>query len=131
MKELPTPTFPLSPLSRPGGLLQRSLSHFQKASQAPVQPVEHSGLTVSWARHNDDVRQAQRLRFKVFALEMGARLNTALPGHDVDLFDNYCEHLLVRDQLTQEVIGTYRLLTPAQAKRVGSTYSDLEFDVTR
>jgi putative hemolysin len=131
MKELPSPTFPLSPLSLPGGLLQRSLSHFQKASQAPVQPVEHGGLTVSWARHNDEVRQAQRLRFKVFAQEMGARLNTALPGHDVDLFDNYCEHLLVRDQVTQEVIGTYRLLTPAQAKRVGSTYSDLEFDLTR
>jgi putative hemolysin len=83
------------------------------------------------ARHNDEVRQAQRLRFKVFAQEMGARLNTNVPGHDVDLFDNYCEHLLVRDELTLEVVGTYRLLTPAQARRVGSTYSDLEFDLTR
>jgi len=62
---------------------------------------------------------------------MGARLATTVPGHDVDLFDNYCEHLLVRDALTQEVVGTYRLLTPAQARRVGSTYSDLEFDLTR
>jgi putative hemolysin len=96
-----------------------------------VPPIEPGGLTVSWARHNDEVRQAQRLRFKVFAQEMGARLNTTLPGHDVDLFDNYCEHLLVRDQVTLEVVGTYRLLTPAQAKRVGSTYSDLEFDLTR
>jgi putative hemolysin len=62
---------------------------------------------------------------------MGARLNTDVPGHDIDLFDDYCEHLLVRDQATREVIGTYRVLTPAQAKRVGSTYSDLEFDLTR
>ena len=37
----------------------------------------------------------------------------------------------MRDQLTHEVVGTYRLLTPAQAARVGSTYSDLEFDLTR
>ena len=37
----------------------------------------------------------------------------------------------MRDQITQEVVGTYRLLTPAQATRVGSTYSDLEFDLTR
>ncbi len=88
-------------------------------------------MEVSWARHNDEVRQAQRLRFKVFAQEMGARLVTTIPGHDVDLFDNYCEHLLVRDALTREVVGTYRLLTPAQARRVGSTYSDLEFDLTR
>ena len=40
-------------------------------------------------------------------------------------------HLLVRDELTQQVIGTYRVLTPVQAQRVGSTYSDTEFDLTR
>jgi len=91
----------------------------------------NKGIAVSWANHQDEVRAAQRLRFDVFAGEMGARLNTPLPGHDVDLFDNYCEHLIVRDQLTQQVIGTYRVLTPVQAKRVGSTYSDTEFDLTR
>ena len=89
------------------------------------------GIEVSWAKHQDEVRAAQKLRFDVFAGEMGARLNTPIPGHDVDLFDNYCEHLLVRDQATQQVIGTDRVLTPVQAKRVGSTYSDTEFDLTR
>ncbi|OGB82945.1 MAG: ornithine-acyl-ACP acyltransferase, partial [Burkholderiales bacterium RIFOXYD2_FULL_59_8] len=69
--------------------------------------------------------------YRVFADEMGARLSTTLPGHDVDLFDNYCEHLLVRDTASQEVVGTYRVLTPAQAKRVGGTYSDTEFDLVR
>jgi putative hemolysin len=54
-----------------------------------------------------------------------------LADHDIDLFDDYCEHLLVRDGQTGSVIGTYRVLTPAQAKRVGSTYSDTEFDLTR
>jgi putative hemolysin len=93
-------------------------------------PAPH-GIAVSWARHQDEVRAAQRLRFDVFATEMGARLNTTVPGHDVDLFDNYCEHLLVRDLATEQVIGTYRVLTPAQAQRVGSTYSDTEFDLTR
>ena len=100
-------------------------------TRAPLPQAAAQGLEVSWARHLDDVRAAQRLRFDVFAGEMGARLNTPIPGHDVDLFDNYCEHLLVRDQATQQVIGTYRVLTPVQAKRVGSTYSDTEFDLTR
>ena len=131
MKELPNPTFPMSPLSLPKGLLQRPLSFFKSPSPLPVAPAERGGLTVTWARHADEVRLAQRLRYQVFADEMGARLDTKVPGHDVDLFDNFCEHLLVRDQLTQEVVGTYRLLTPAQATRVGSTYSDLEFDLTR
>ena len=89
------------------------------------------GIVVSWAVHQDEVRAAQKLRFDVFASEMGARLNSPIPGHDIDLFDNYCEHLIVRDQATNEVIGTYRVLTPVQAKRVGGTYSDTEFDLTR
>jgi putative hemolysin len=105
------------------------------AAAIPVlahKPQERSsGIEVQWARHQDDVRAAQRLRFDVFAGEMGARLNTPLAGHDVDLFDNFCEHLLVREQATGQVIGTYRVLTPAQAKRVGSFYSDTEFDLTR
>ena len=62
---------------------------------------------------------------------MGARLSTTVPGHDIDLFDDFCEHLLVLDETSQAVIGTYRVLTPAQAQRVGSTYSDTEFDLTR
>ena len=90
-----------------------------------------SGIEVSWAVHQDEVRQAQRLRYQVFAGEMGARLSGKLAGHDMDLFDDFCEHLLVRDAASREVIGTYRVLTPAQAKRVGSTYSDTEFDLTR
>ena len=131
MKELPNPTFALSPVSLPRGLLHRLHSPLHGSTQVPIPKVEQGGLVVSWAKHTDEVRQAQRLRFKVFAEEMGARLDTASAGHDIDLFDNYCEHLLVRDQVTREVVGTYRLLTPVQARRVGSTYSDLEFDLTR
>jgi putative hemolysin len=88
-------------------------------------------IRVSWAQHQDEVREAQKLRFDVFGTEMGARLSGKVPGHDIDLFDDYCEHLLVRDGATGLVIGTYRVLTPAQAKRAGSTYSDTEFDLTR
>ena len=134
MRELPNPTFALSPLSLPRGLLHRANPHLHGTIQSTTTPQlqpERGALVVSWAKHADEVKLAQRLRFNVFAEEMGARLGTAVPGHDVDLFDNYCEHLLVRDEISQEVVGTYRLLTPAQARRVGSTYSDLEFDLTR
>ncbi len=108
---------------------------FQRGG-VPVQSNEFAPevarkIEVSWATNLSDVRAAQRLRFQVFAEEMGARLSTTVPGHDVDLFDNYCEHLLVRDATSQQVVGTYRVLTPVQAKRVGSTYSDTEFDLTR
>ena len=91
--------------------------------------TRRSGLVLAWARHTDELREAQRLRFDVFSRELGARLTTPLAGHDIDRFDDYCEHLLVRDAATGEVIGTYRVLTPAQARRAGGTYSDQEFDL--
>lgn len=45
-------------------------------------------ISTTWARHLDEVREAQRLRHAVFAGEMGARLTPRIPGHDVDLFDD-------------------------------------------
>ncbi|MDB5847297.1 MAG: ornithine-acyl-ACP acyltransferase [Rhodoferax sp.] len=139
MKELPNPTFPLSPsLPFTAASLLRGALQRRDRSAVPEPAVRQAeaaaarpGIEVSWAKHQDEVRQAQRLRYNVFAGEMGARLSTSVPGHDVDLFDDYCEHLLVRDAVTREVVGTYRVLTPVQAKRVGGTYTDTEFDLTR
>ena len=123
MNELPNPTFALSPIHLPRGSLH--------CPPVALAPSLGGGLTVQWARHLDEVRQAQRLRYAVFAGEMGARLHTPVPGHDIDVFDDHCEHLLVRETHSGQVIGTYRLLTPAQARRVGGTYSDTEFDLVR
>ncbi|MBT9549682.1 MAG: GNAT family N-acetyltransferase [Hydrogenophaga sp.] len=129
MRELPTPTLDLSPVSIFRGSLHPR-SALASAFPRPETPAP-AGIEVGWARHLDEVREAQRLRHDVFAGEMGAILSGALPGHDVDLFDDFCEHLLVRDAATRQVIGTYRVLTPEQAQRVGSTYSDTEFDLVR
>lgn len=101
------------------------------AIPAPVVGSRHAqrAITVGWAKHLDEVRQAQRLRHTVFAEELGARLSTPLAGHDIDRFDDFCEHLLVRDAATQAVVGTYRVLTPTQARRAGGGYCDTEFDL--
>ena len=131
MRELPTPTLDLSPMPDfRGSLHPRSNTPTAVVVPGSIKGVA-PGIDVCWARHLDEVREAQRLRHEVFAGEMGAVLSNAVPGHDVDLFDDYCEHLLVRDGETRQVIGTYRVLTPEQAKRVGSTYSDTEFDLVR
>jgi len=131
MKELPNPTMPLALIDVPRGSLHRHDSETQKNNLSNQTPSARPSLSVEWAKHQDEVREAQRLRYDVFVTEMGARLKETIPHHDIDLFDDYCEHLIVRDQTTGQVIGTYRVLTPAQAKRIGSTYSDLEFDLTR
>lgn len=88
-------------------------------------------FSLSLARNEEEVRAAQALRYRVFAEEMGAHLQSREPGLDQDLFDPYCDHLLVQNDETGEVIGTYRILRPEQAKLLGSYYSDAEFDLTR
>ena len=115
MSDLPNPMFPLSPVSLPRGSLHRQDGSAGAARATPG----GCGVEVVWARHLDEVRQAQRLRYDVFVTEMGARLKSPLEGHDIDVFDDYCEHLLVRDSGTGQAIGTYRVLTPAQLSKHG------------
>lgn len=108
----------------------------RQPAHAPERQVE-APIEVLWARHDDELRAAQRLRYRVFAEEMGAQLSPPAgtpPGHDADAFDAHCEHLLVRTvgqgDSAPEVVGTYRVLTPAAAQRAGGLYSESEFDLT-
>src|SRR6201991_3028407 len=135
MRDLPLPTFPIADL---GGSTTSRRSVHRRVPPASGAVADAPRFDVVWARDEDEVRQAQQLRHLVFADEMGARLTVphgSPAGHDIDLFDPFCEHLLVRapgvDGEPGPVIGTYRVLTPANAKRVGGLYSDNEFDLTR
>ena len=91
---------------------------------------EKKSLAVGFARSQSDILDAQRLRYRVFAGEMGANLPSRIPGVDHDIYDPYCQHLVVRDTQTSEIVGTYRILTPENARQVGY-YSENEFDLTR
>ncbi len=90
-------------------------------------PRKASRLEVVLARSDDDVRDAQRLRWQVFHDEQGAVLQSPEHGLDIDRLDDHCEHLLVRDVGTDRVVGTYRLLTADAARRAGGYYSEQEF----
>ena len=87
--------------------------------------------TVRFAATRSEIREAQKLRYRIFAEEFGARLATAEPGIDLDYYDPYCEHLIVRDEAQGRIVGTYRVLAPERAKEIGSYYSESEFFLTR
>jgi len=89
------------------------------------------GLQVAFARTPGEVESAQRLRHAVFVEEMGASTPCRRPGIEEDMFDPWCEHLIVRDQVSDEVVGTSRVLTPQRARRLGTYYAETEFDLTR
>ncbi|TDF37864.1 GNAT family N-acetyltransferase [Streptomyces sp. WAC05374] len=97
----------------------------------PAPAAPHSRYAVSLAHDQEEVRAAQRLRHQVFAGELGAHLEGPEPGLDSDEFDAYCDHLLVREEATGDIVGTYRLLPPERARIAGRLYSESEFDLTR
>lgn len=90
-----------------------------------------STLRVGLATCQSEIREAQKLRYRVFAEELGARLQNRIPGVDHDVFDSFCEHLVVRDEGQSRIVGTYRILSPQAALCVGGYYSETEFDLSR
>ncbi|BBZ45123.1 GNAT family N-acetyltransferase [Mycobacterium parmense] len=76
------------------------------------------------------IEAAQRLRYDVFTSTPGFALPTVDGDRrDVDRFDEYCDHLLVREDGTGELVGCYRMLAPAGAIAAGGLYTATEFDV--
>jgi len=95
-------------------------------------------IDARWASSEEEVREAQSLRYRVFSQEMGAHLSppSGTPlWLDVDRFDAFCEHLLVYAYTNDSahpgiLVGTYRLLSPSAAVRAGGFYTDTEFDLS-
>ena len=88
-------------------------------------------LTLSMASTPEELREVQRLRYKVFIESMGLSALRREDGLDSDEFDEHCDHLIVRDSDTLKVVGTYRVLSAARAARIGRVYAENEFDLGR
>ena len=98
-------------------------------------PTQASGPRYSLLLSTDPslIEAAQRLRYDVFTSTPGFTLPAGAHGPrdgiDRDRFDEYCDHLLVRDDDTGELVGCYRMLAPAGAIAAGGLYTATEFDV--
>jgi len=77
-----------------------------------------------------DREAACRLRFKVFNIELGKGLESSYEtGLDIDRFDTVCEHLLVEDKASRQVVGTYRMQSGTIAAQHLGYYSEQEFNL--
>lgn len=91
------------------------------------------------AENDQDIRAAQRLRYRVFVEEMGARATARdhAARRETDAFDAYCDHLILEDESREtedpldRVVGVYRLLRGSVARANGGFYSASEFDLSR
>ena len=133
----PAPSVPglISALQAYGGL-----QAWAARAHRPAQSLGRVGsLEVRLAQTAAEVRQAQKLRYRVFYQEGSAIPN---PGRlfarrDVDAYDAICDHLLVIDHDARDgqatsrpaVVGTYRLLRQPLAEEFGGFYTANEFDI--
>jgi putative hemolysin len=101
-----------------------AMAQSQLLAQAPSQ-----ALFAALASTQLDIIASQRLRYQVFAEEMGAQLPSADRGIDVDGYDPFCRHLLVREAATGDVVASTRILDSARAAEAGGFYSQSEFDL--
>lgn len=133
----PAPGVPglISALQAYGGL-----QAWAARSHRPSQSLGRMGsLEVRLAQTAAEVRQAQKLRYRIFYREGSAVPNPArlFARRDIDGYDAICDHLLVIDHATRAnhplnkpaVVGTYRLLRQPLAEEYGGFYTAGEFDI--
>lgn len=105
----------------------------ETTAAAPGSTASQRRLIVRLAGDRRDLAAVQRLRYRVFAEEMGADIAPPSVGLDIDAFDELCDHLLVIDEdarAEDAVVGTYRLLRESVARSAGGFYSEGEFDLS-
>ncbi len=104
-------------------------SMLKKTTETPIKPAKRLECFV--AESNELIQEAQKLRYRIFAQELGAKLKSPVEGLDLDEVDPYCDHLIVFDNNTQKIVGYTRLLTDVQAQKLGRFYSQGEFNMNR
>lgn len=94
-----------------------------------IHDASEARFVARFAADEAEVMESLRLRYRIFAQELGARLGSASAGIDADPFDVHCRHLIVRDNWSGEMVASTRLLTETEAAAAGGFYSQGEFDL--
>jgi putative hemolysin len=90
--------------------------------------LEAGAYVARLALTEQERNETYRLRFMVFNLELNEGLESAyLDGYDKDRFDDVCDHLIIEEKATGEIVGTYRIQMGDVAGRNFGYYSEQEF----
>jgi putative hemolysin len=97
----------------------------------PQTEITAGRYVLRFARSPNELDALLRLRFEVFNLELHEGLESSFrTGRDLDEFDLTCHHLVVTDNRSGEIVGTYRLRMAETALTNGGFYSAGEFDLS-
>lgn len=101
-------------------------------SQLPYNPER---IQVRLTQNDEEIKASQRIRYKVFYEEFGAKpdMDMKTEKRDFDAYDDITDHLVVLDKDLpdgpDQIVGTYRLLSRAVAEKYGQFYTSNEYDI--
>jgi putative hemolysin len=93
--------------------------------------TDKNTVSVRLATSPQEIEAAQRLRYKVFYEEYGAKPTPEMTREkrDFDKYDHVADHLIVYDE-GENIVGTYRMLRRDVADQHGGFYSSGEYDLS-
>jgi putative hemolysin len=103
---------------------------FETMAEAQLNPAP--AVMVRLAETKAEIEAAQALRYKVFYQEYNATPTPEMARleRDFDEFDPHADHLVVVESSSNQIVGTYRLLSRAVAEKYGQFYTSNEFDIS-
>lgn len=85
---------------------------------------------IKTATTDEERKQAFRLRYEVFHEEFAGKPSSgSSEALDFELYDLYCDHLIVKDLRSMRVVACYRLLSSLKKSSDKKFYSESEFQI--
>jgi putative hemolysin len=88
--------------------------------------IETPSYRLKTATTTDELTEVFELRFQIF-LENTEFGQESADNYDIDQFDHICDHIIILDKETDQVVGTYRVMTN---NMTNTFYSENEFDLS-
>jgi putative hemolysin len=117
-------------------------TEIQKSDPTNVQPPlsegiepDISSISLRMAQSDEEIKDAQKLRYKIFYEEFGVvpPPQIAAEQRDYDEYDDYADHLVVIDDTQSnshtKIVGTYRLFRAERLPAGLPFYSSQEFHI--
>lgn len=89
-----------------------------------MQPIHAGRYLARLADSNEDVGRVQALRWQAFGLGPDG-------GRDHDRFDRLCDHVLIEEAGTGQLVATFRLLFLPSGRTIETCYSAQFYDLER
>jgi len=111
---------------------QAAILDFPVFGQAiPDADLRQGDYTLRFVRTNSELAEIQRLRYRVFNVELSEGLDSSHELEmDIDEFDPFCHHMFVRHSKTNQIVGTYRMQSHEMALTHQGFYAETEFDLS-